>query len=81
MFYLLLRIIITILYVGGIILIAYNIIDLYLALLIYLLVFIIHIVHLKKFAKEVNETLPSKLRTDILIFGMIPIWEWKKINS
>lgn len=81
MLYLFLRLIVLFLYFLGVWLVHQDYLNLYLLLGIYLLVFIIHIVHLKHFKKESLPHPDRFLIIDILIFGMVPIWQWNKKTS
>lgn len=81
MLYILLRCIIIILYVSGLMLVIYDIVGFYVAVSVYLLIFILHIVHWKRFEKEYNHNLKTLLIIDILIFGILPIKEIKKRST
>ncbi len=78
MLYLLLRIVVVFLYALGVYLFKESLINGYLLFAIYFLVFLIHIVHLRHFKKKESSNVSWLLVLDILVFGMIPIWQWNK---
>ncbi len=81
MLYILLRCIVFVLYVAGFFVVKFDLVNFYFAVSVYLLIFILHIVHWKRFEKEYKHDLGTLLIIDILIFGIIPIWEIKKRSA
>ncbi len=77
MLFLVVRFVIFSLYLLGIFLLYHDYVNLYFGLSVYLLIFIIHLIHLFKFKKKQPLALSPLFTADVLIFGILPILEKK----